>query len=216
MPVRPDAVRPVLTVGEEARLAYDRDGFCRVAAVFPDAEVGQMHSLALALLREVEAGRDLPCIARFGHDVTQVRDILRINQIDRAFEDVMNDARLVTIAGELLGSDVVDPLWLHLRNSIPGFGGLSVHCDSLGCSQDPSACLSMWIALGDYAVEDGCLFYLAGSHRESPPPTKPTPVAVDAGDVVCHGWQTQHGSLPNRRCRRRLALMACYQSRQDG
>jgi hypothetical protein len=203
----------VLRGGEESRLAYDRDGFCRLAKVFPDFEVEQMRSLALTLLHEVEAGRELPC-ARFGHDMTQVRDVLRIDQVDRAFEDIMNDARLIAIAGELLGSAVVDPLWLHLRNSIPGFGGLSVHCDSLGCSQDPSTCLSMWIALGDYAVEDGCLFYLAGSHREGPLP-KPTPLTVDAGDVVCHGWRTQHGSLPNRRCRRRLALMACYQSRQD-
>jgi ectoine hydroxylase-related dioxygenase (phytanoyl-CoA dioxygenase family) len=180
-----------------------------------------MRSHVFVLLGEVAAGRSIPKVTRFGHDRGQVRDILAIDRVDPFFELIMNEGRLVALARQLLGSAAARPLWIHFRNSVPGFEGLRAHRDSYGCFHDPDTCLSTWIALGRYGVRDGCLFYVAGSHRSDigtnatcSPAGEEWRVAmpVEPGDVLCHGWRTLHGSLPNRSCHQRFALMVCYQS----
>ena len=133
----------------------------------------------------------------------------------------MNDSRLIRVAQKLLGAHTVRPLWIHLRNSVPGFNGLAAHRDLYGCPQDERFCLSTWIALGRYGVEEGCLFYVAKSHEQEGvaggavdcfKASRQVPMPVEAGDILCHHWRTVHGSHANKSCQRRVALMACYQS----
>lgn len=71
--------------------------------------------------------------------------------------------------------------------------------------------LTFWLALTDVTVDNGCLWYLPGSHRQDyeldPQPAAPVPVPMSVGDLAIHTRATLHRSGPNRSPNPRYALM---------
>ena len=77
----------------------------------------------------------------------------------------------------------------------------------------PTLCsdgLTFWLALNAVTAENGCLWYLAGSHEqrpESPPHTVPEAMLMQGGDLAVHRRNTLHRSGPNSTGLARCALM---------
>lgn len=105
-----------------------------------------------------------------------------------------------------------------------------LHQDNGYFHVDPSdAVLTVWCALDDATVENGCMHYVPGSHRlgllEHEPipgtphsvprgikPEQAVPVPVNAGGVICHHSLALHYSPPNHSDRWRRAF-ACHYAR---
>ena len=103
------------------------------------------------------------------------------------------------------------------------------HQDNSYWGYKPPKLCSIWIALDDVDLENSCLHFVPGSHREPSPPQKSfkTPTGVEifklqidesrlksfpmpAGHAVMHDCMTIHGAYPNRSARPRRALGIHY------
>lgn len=104
------------------------------------------------------------------------------------------------------------------------------HLDNPFWSFDSGDAISMWIALDDATVENGCLWYLPGTHREAryetsqigenfgalfeqyPAWLEREPIAVPcrAGDAVFHNGVVAHGAGANMTPRPRRAMTCAF------
>jgi ectoine hydroxylase-related dioxygenase (phytanoyl-CoA dioxygenase family) len=138
---------------------------------------------------------------------------------------------LVAIVEQLIGS-AVSVFFSQIFCKPPEFGGPKpVHQDNFYFGpEDPNATLTVWIALDDATVANGCLFYGDGSHRgpvhpHVAPPDEPfnlqiptanmrnlklTPAPVPAGGISIHHGNTWHQSSSNTSKRPRRAVAIHY------
>lgn len=154
---------------------------------------------------------------------------------DRTLRDLATDQRIGEIAARLMGQDVVR-LWhdqlLYKPGSGPGVTRVNVgwHQDYQywQCAETPTL-LTAWVAFDDVDLDNGCMQFMAGSHRwgleregnffeqdtqeqlrrlEAEHPIETVPVVMRAGQVSFHHCLTFHGSGPNRtrNPRRSLAI----------
>ncbi len=146
--------------------------------------------------------------------------------------DLLTHPRLVALARDLLGDDVV--AWgSHFFCKMPGDGKtVTWHQDASYWPLSPSRAVTVWLAIDDADVDNACMRFLAGSHhfghltyRPSDPAEhnvlnqtidRPeqygTPVNVElkAGEASIHCDLLLHGSEANRSTRRRCGLTLRY------
>jgi phytanoyl-CoA hydroxylase len=142
---------------------------------------------------------------------------------------VITDPRLLEIVARLIGPEVISNPVQHVRMKLPEralssegesnflAGSVSWHQD-LGVlteEADTATILSVWVAVTDATVDNGCLQVIPGSHRKDLIDHCPAngnlgipdkllalqeavPVPMRAGSALIFGQQLVHGSLDNR------------------
>lgn len=147
------------------------------------------------------------------------------------FREMAESPELISIVEQLIGSGVT-VFFSQVFCKPPEVGGPKpVHQDNFYFGPDNlDATLTVWIALDDATVENGCLFYGDGSHLGSiyphvAPPDQPfnlqvgaekitdyemTPAPVAAGGVSFHHGNTWHQSSSNTSSRPRRAVALHY------
>lgn len=134
---------------------------------------------------------------------------------------------LISIVEQLIGAGV-SVFFSQVFCKPPEVGGSKpVHQDNFYFGPDDlDATLTVWIALDDATLENGCLYYGDGSHRgpvyeHTAPPDEPfnlqippskitdynmTPAPVSAGGISFHHGNTWHQSSSNTSSRARRAV----------
>lgn len=196
-----------------------RDGF----QVFP----GFMSSSALAQLRS-EVHRflctvvpELPSELVYYEDGARpetLKQVQRMFEHDAVFQRLMFDSRFETLAVELLGEEVVG-------KNLQYFNKLAGHSQPTPPHQDgyyfmlrPCRAVTMWLALEDVTLEQGCVHYARGSHKLGLLDHAPAAVLgfsqhipgfdvaahdsvacpAQAGDLIVHDAQTIHWAGANQ------------------
>lgn len=142
--------------------------------------------------------------------------------------DMLSNPRLVAYVSDLLGDDVIG--WgSHFFCKMPGDGKeVAWHQDASYWPLSPSKAVTVWLAIDDADVENGCMKFIAGSHhhghltyRKSEPgnhsvlnqtvdnPEQYGEVVLDelkAGQASLHNDLLLHGSDANHSKRRRCGL----------
>jgi len=151
----------------------------------------------------------------------------------QAFMDIASDPHILDLVESVMGPDIV--LWGCQAFCKPGGDGLEVpwHQDGHYWPIRPLANCSVWIALDDSVIENGCLRVLAGSHAEQqlhdhyvddrPDLTLtnaieprymqghvPVDIELRAGQMSLHDVYMVHGSNPNHSDKRRAGLAIRY------
>jgi ectoine hydroxylase-related dioxygenase (phytanoyl-CoA dioxygenase family) len=151
-------------------------------------------------------------------------------RIEPAFHDILWNRRFLAPASQLLGGAV--RFWHDQLFSKPARHGgvVAWHQDySYWTRTEPMAHLTCWIALDDSTTENGCLYYVPGSHRWNLLPITgltgdmneirrvmtdeqraafcPVPVEIKAGCASFHHPLLVHGSYENRSDRPRRATL---------
>ncbi|HAP09205.1 MAG TPA: phytanoyl-CoA dioxygenase family protein [Planctomycetaceae bacterium] len=146
--------------------------------------------------------------------------------------DILTNPVIVDRVADLLGDDVV--AWgSHFFCKMPGDGkAVAWHQDASYWPLSPSHAVTVWLAIDDADLENGCMKFIAGSHhsghltyRRSSPEEHNVldqtvenaesfgSVVVDdlqAGEASIHNDLLLHGSDPNSSTRRRCALTLRY------
>lgn len=137
---------------------------------------------------------------------------------------------LAPAAARVLGADQVILFQDHLINKSPGTDAVQWHQDYSYWPLDSPAGLTLWVALEDADLDNGCLHYIPGTHllgerqpanffidaKQSKRPELPdldaesrrgeaVAVAAGAGDVLAHHPLVWHMSPANRSHRQRHA-----------
>jgi len=141
-----------------------------------------------------------------------------LNKDDPWFQNQLDCGRHVALLEQLLDARL-EPATAAWFDRIPGeAAGIEPHFDAIGHGR-PGA--TIWIALDPADQENGCLYYVKGSHRAASPgkveqaslsPDAPGVAAVEVapGDAVIHSSLTVHWSGPNRTSRSRRAVSYFY------
>lgn len=171
------------------------------------------------LARELAAGRD-------SYSISSAH--LKLGPI----HDLMNDPRIVAIAQDLLGEDVIG--WgAHFFCKLPHDGKrVDWHQDASYWPLTPSKAITFWLAIDDADKENGCMEFISGSHHHGHMTYRPSDDhaqnvlnqtieapeqygsmfvnPVKAGHASVHSDLLLHGSDPNASDRRRCALTLRY------
>lgn len=153
---------------------------------------------------------------------------LRLIDTDPEFSTLMKDPRIGSFAGRLAGAGGIR-IWHDQALIKPPYGNpTSWHLDVAYWSFNSRDAISIWIALDDATLENGCLWYLPGTHRSATcdnvaiasnmpelfkcyPEWKEieaVPVPCPAGSAVFHNGLVAHAAGPNMTPRPRRAV-AC-------
>jgi phytanoyl-CoA hydroxylase len=151
-------------------------------------------------------------------------------QTNNAMKEIMFDPRIGKMVSELSGADGVR-IW-HDQALIkrPWANPTSWHSDTPYWSFSDRKALSIWVALDDVTLENGCLFFLPGTHKktsfENPSigknmdaifdfypefrTLKSQPVVIKAGSCSFHNGLTVHGAHANMTPGFRRAMTCAY------
>ena len=150
----------------------------------------------------------------------------------REFFDYVSDPALLDLVEQIIGPDII--LWASAIFCKPAATGLEVpwHQDGQYWPIRPRATVTVWMALDDVRVDNGCMRVIPGSHRmgefshEISPRddlvlnnvlndprldlTRVRNIELEAGQVSLHDVELVHGSQANTSGRRRAGFAVRY------
>ena len=200
--------------------SYNTDGYIKPIDVYSHAEITEIRSYFDKLLEDV--------IASGGDSYS----ISTAHMKHAGVYDILTNPALVDYVADLLGDDVI--AWgAHFFCKMPGDGkAVAWHQDASYWPLSPSKAVTVWLAIDDADLENGCMKFIAGSHhsghltyRESSPedhsvlgqtvenPEQFGSIVVDdlkAGQASLHNDLLLHGSDANNSSRRRCGLTLRY------
>jgi len=190
-------------------------GYAVFDAIFTDQDMDALDDALAAFARR--EGKDLERTVAF---------LQKIAERDEFVRDFARRPELVEIATGLLGPDVDLYFNQHVRKNPGPQEAFSWHQDDAYGLVDPSPYLTVWIAMTDSTLENGCVWALPGSwkqglwpHQESSfglschpldHPDQGRPVEVSRGGVAIFWSLTVHKSGPNRTDLPRKAMIFQY------
>ena len=152
---------------------------------------------------------------------------------DDTFLDIARDERIVDLVEQLIGPDIV--LWGCQAFCKPPGDGMEVpwHQDGHYWPIRPLATCTVWIAIDDSVIENGCLRVIPESHKQHAlqkhlkedrsdivlnqrvedglfDESSAVDVELEAGQMSLHDVYLIHGSNPNRSSRRRAGIAIRY------
>ena len=198
---------------------YEAQGFLTQVDVFSEREIGRFRMSFDALE------------AREGKEKCQIG--LQGRHFDEVFIwQLATDARILDVMQAVMGEDVM-LLSTHFFCKYPDPGAkkfVAWHQDIAYWGLEPPIAHTAWIAIDDADVENGCMRFIPGSHRngiathgtsmregnllsinqeisdEYVDDSAAVDITLTAGQMSVHHGQLFHASNPNRSTRRRCGL----------
>ena len=155
---------------------------------------------------------------------------LRLADTHVGVRELIYDPRIAEMGGRLAGVDGLR-VWHDQALIKPPYGNPTAwHLDNPYWSFSSPDAISIWVALDDATLENGCMWYVPGSHRSAtyenvgigqdigelfdfyPQWKEIDPVAVpaSAGTAVFHGGLTAHGAGANMTRHARRAMTCAF------
>lgn len=159
-----------------------------------------------------------------------LQQLINLWRMSPAVKELVLDEALGRMACDLEGIDGVRLLTDQALIKPPYASATSYHLDNPHASFTSPHHFNLWVALDDATVDNGCLFYLPGTHRHLEVETAklgpeigaifemypswrdiaPVACPVRAGGCVLHNGMVAHGASANMTNRPRRAMVAIY------
>jgi len=182
-----------------------------------------------------ERGLYRPPKERAGENATYYTRVfiqsLNMWQESDRIKDLVLDPRIGRMCCELEGIDGIRVWHDQTLQKMPWANPTSWHMDCPNWSFHHRSAISIWIALDHVTVQNGCMYYLPGSHRVAEWERKggfspdvgamfdeypelrsvdPVPAVMKAGDAGFHNGLTAHGAGPNMTPYPRRGMTCAY------
>jgi phytanoyl-CoA hydroxylase len=182
------------TLTSEQRREFEEDGFFVLHDVFTPEEMGDLarvievyHARHEEQIREEQKEGSKEGISRAG----EISFTAFLAEEDAAIRAFVTRPEFVAIATQLLGPDV-DLYWNQSVFKGPeGDKEFPWHQDDGYTPVEPSPYLTLWLALNDATLENGCISVLPGSHKRGRAPHRPSPIGL-----VCHEADDPNQGVP--------------------
>lgn len=213
---------------EEQIAAYRRDGFVLIDGFLDADELARWRSATdVAVTQRLAAGDGAAGDEYYRRTFLQLQ---RLADTHHAIAELVLDQQLGKILATLAGIDGVR-VWHDQALIKPPYGNPTAwHLDNPFWSFFSHDAISIWVALDDATVENGCLWYLPGTHRSArfelteigssfgalfdayPEWLGIEPVAAPcaAGGAVFHNGLVAHAAGANMTPRARRAMTCAY------
>lgn len=212
---------------------YEANGFAVIVGLLEPDELEEWRSTVDEAVsqRLSEAGAPLQNQSDPDSYYAQIfTQCLRLADSHEGVRKLIYDPALAEVAGRLAKVDGIR-VWHDQALYKPPFGNPTAwHLDNPYWSFDSDRAISLWIALDDATQDNGCLYYLPGTHRSAgfenvalgtnqgdlfrhyPDWRELEPVACPckAGDAVLHHGLVAHGAGANMTNKPRRAMTCAY------
>jgi phytanoyl-CoA hydroxylase len=212
-----------VVISMQQRQRFTLEGFVFIQGLLPPEEVGSLAGLVERHVRAHQrelATQNAEGVSRGG----EISFTQHLAERDPDLARFVRHPRLVEVAVALLGSHL-DLYWDQAVYKLPDTPrDFPWHQDNGYTAVDPEQYLTLWLALGDVSVQNGCLWVLPGSHQSGVRPHLDTPIgkAADpgngsgmpieakAGDALAFSSLLLHKSGPNLSDGERKAYIIQY------
>ena len=199
---------------------FNQDGYVAPLEIYNDSEINSIRSYFDDLLAQVMQG---------GGDSYSISSAhLKYGPV----YDILTDPKIVAPVADLLGEDVIG--WgSHFFCKMPGDGkAVAWHQDASYWPLSPSKAVTVWLAIDDADLENGCMKFIAGSQVHGHMTYRPSDSGehnvlnqtiddpesfgrrvddpLKAGQASIHADLLLHGSEANLSDRRRCGLTLRY------
>jgi len=219
-------------LAEEQISTYRKDGFLVIEGFLnPDELEDWRQCTEEAVKIRVEGTRELHNQGSSDEYYANVfKQALKLAEVHEGMHRLMHDPRLGKMAADLAGVDGIR-IWHDQALIKPPFGNPTAwHLDNPYWSFSSKDSISIWVALDDATLSNGCMWYLPGTQREGkyevvdigsnlrdlfklyPQWLSIDPVSCHcpAGTAVFHNGLTAHGAGANMTNRQRRAMTCAY------
>ncbi|WP_262250041.1 phytanoyl-CoA dioxygenase family protein [Parapedobacter soli] len=228
------------TLSNEQIRFYQDNGFVIIDDFLNTAELEQWRTSVTQAMKErnglkipgknVKIGNDDGINEDTAYFNNVFDQLLNLWQTSDAVSELMIDERIGKMAGELAGVDGIR-IW-HDQALIkrPWANPTSWHLDTPFWSFSDRRALSIWVALDDATLENGCLFFIPGSHKRTTfentgigknmggifevypqfKATRSKAAVMKAGSCSFHNGLTIHGAHANMTPGFRRAMTCAY------
>ena len=191
---------------------FTRDGCVVIPNFLDHSELSELDARTEAYL---ERGRHRE---KFVEAKAFAGTLKNLNVDDQWFDQMLRYGRPTEVVSYLI-NDELHPATAAFFDRLPGEEtGIDPHFDAIGHRR---AGATLWIALDDTRKENGCLYYVKGSHRQRYESTVGLTgfdestegafaVELSPGDAAVHSSLTVHWSNPNRSDRSRRGVSFFY------
>jgi phytanoyl-CoA hydroxylase len=179
------------TITEEQKRTLDEQGYFLLEGVFTQAEMDE-----LAARIEAHQQRHEEAIRQQGgtQGISRAEEITFTSHLaenDEGIKAFCQRPEFVAITTALLGNDI-DLYWNQSVFKMPeGEKQFPWHQDDGYTPVTPSPYLTLWLALNDATIENGCVSVLPGSHRKGLVPHERTPIGL-----ACHSLDDPDQGVP--------------------
>ena len=220
------------TTLNEVKERFQQDGFAPMPGFIGTEEAAQVNEHVDRYIADILPG--LPTSQALFEDVEDPESLMRLSNMekhDSFFESWYHDPRFTGTASALIGDDIVYTS-VQLFDKPPRLGKITPpHQDGFYFMLEPNEAITLWISLNPSDDQNGCMRFVAGSHRRGIRPhqrsnvlgfsqgitdfgtddeTAEVAVQTRPGDVIAHHSMTIHRTGPNPTERRRRALGLVY------
>ena len=216
----PAAAAAPKSLTQEQLECYNSNGYVRPLDIFSPDEIRNTRDYFDRLLEQT--------IAAGGNSYSISTAHMKYGRV----YDILTDTRIVDYVADIVGDDVV--AWgSHFFCKMPGDGKeVAWHQDASYWPLSPSKAVTVWLAIDDADLENGCMKFIAGSqhfghmtYRKSNPDEhsvldqtveNPEQYGTEivnellAGQISIHSDLLLHGSNANNSPRRRCGLTLRY------
>ena len=212
---------------------FRREGFLHVSGFLSEDELTTWRQEIDAAVAQQRGGRSLdgtPAGNKDGHYANVFLQQILLSRISPGVHELMHNPQLGRIACDLAGIDAIR-IW-HDQALIkePLSNATAFHRDVPFWSFDSHQAISVWVALDDATLQNGCLYILPGSQTMTDfkpggigenmgeltaqypvlADIEPVPVTVSAGDAIYIDGMVAHGAGPNMTTGYRRAMTCAY------
>ena len=152
---------------KELQAAFERDGFVYLPGFFTPAQVKEMNSELSAFIDQVVPvmpARHVVYEDRSKPDTLKQLQDLQIHST--FFNNLMCSSELVPLAEALLHEKVIGKNVEYFNKPARIGKATPPHQDAFYFNLKPPQALTMWIALEEAGTDNGCVSYIAGSHKQ--------------------------------------------------
>jgi phytanoyl-CoA hydroxylase len=151
---------------ESLKTEYDENGYILIRSFFSSDEV---HAILKELERVIKENQDTMGERAFYEDITKphtLKQIQKVFELDPYFDDVFFKSRFAELASHLLGEKAKGENMQFFNK--PAGAGMPTppHQDGWYFMLNPCSALTMWFALDFADEQNGCVRYIARSHKD--------------------------------------------------
>jgi len=204
-------------VTAEQKRQFDELGYCVTGGLFSETEIQEIEDFFEVFKYSGTYDKGLKYEEV---DFTQLQ--LRAMQPHRSSEKALGwllQPGVAAVLEDLLGRPALGVQTMYYFKP-PGAKGQGMHQDNFYLLAKPATCIAAWTAIDSAELDNGCLYVVPGSHRESiycpeegaerwmsygdshitkfPRDQKPVPIPVKRGETMFFSGNLIHGSGPNR------------------
>ena len=206
-------------VTADQKRQFDELGYCVVSGLFTESEVQEIEDFFEEYKLRGDAVYDGgKKFAELDRTQQQVRAMQPHRYSEKALGWLIQPG-VAAVLEDLLGKPALGAQTMYYFKP-PGAKGQGMHQDNFYLLAKPATCIAAWTAIDSADIDNGCLYVVPGSHRDSiycpeegaekwmsygdshitkfPRDQKPIPVPVKRGDTMFFSGNLIHGSGPNR------------------